>query len=1291
MKRSIRRWLLLGTTTLVVAASAGAVGVAWYLREHRDTYFTDADTIHRPIDAARPRDILWRPPVALPPIVNTPDGEYGPVMSPDGSTLYYVGGQAGRDTDIYFCVKTPTGWSRPRALGAINSEADELDPAPSPDGRALYFVSNRPGGRGNYDLWVAHRDGGTWSAPVNLGERVNTRYDETGPSPTPDGLLLYFASNRPGEGVGAGEKERQWGGAARDDPRAADFDLYTVGIDNPALTPTPVVTLNTPHDETACAVSPAGDFVYFSSDRPGGEGGFDLYRARRLEGAYTAPRNLGPPVNTPDNELDPAVSLGGFGLHYAGHAGDGAGYDVLYTTSREVFTRTDRYRASLDWAALWAMIWPYLLATLIAAAILLALIRALTRLQYRRLTLLAKCMLVSLLVHMLLMLSFAFWSVSTAMADRSQPGSGMRVVLTSPSIGAGLAAQIRGELTSVEVEAAVPEPAETRRQQDTLATLPPAAVPTPQTPPTEVAPSRVDTPDTPTVADASREAPAESQELPEPDLAAAAGLEESEPLTVELPAEAARSARPEAVMAVPVPAASPAEAHRTPAEALADAPAPSAAVTLALPSTDPLTHPGVSESLAETAPHQAAPQSMTPAVVEPGRAPSRSVALELPEMRSPPSPQQEAPLTEARLDMAGVGAAGGAVHPARAPDVALPVETAPGRAVPRAEVTPLAAAVDLASMSLAEMPGQDASSSEVTPPTATTSTRTHAGAVSFDLPVLEETTAVARAGPAGEADLADEIDVSTPASQRARWTFEPESAAAPAAVAVTDVPPTTRALDSSATPSAATLSEATAREAPSPSPAPVETAAAAAPASEPISLDLPWLEDAPAASEPEAMQRLALTTPQSSRSHSAPRLSEASPRAIVRPADVDLPPVEIRQPDPAVDLARPDVDTRRLDAADPELPVLASLDLDLALPTQTAPPPNPYAQRSPQQRQEILEEMGGSAETERAVAMALDWLARHQSRNGRWDGDRFDDRCGRCSGTQRVKCDIALTGLSLLCFTAADHTHVKDGPYRHVVDRAVTWLLDQQTPTGSLMVDESMYSHGIATIALAEAYGMTGDPRLEGPVKAAVDFIYRARNTSVGGWRYRPGQMGDTSVLGWQIMALTSAKRGRIDVPEESFSVARHWLDLVERSSRPGLYTYQPQRQVTPAMTAEGMFVRQLLGAERDDPRMRGSASYVLQHPPQWEPDANTYYWYYATLALFQHQGRPWQQWNEAVKNVLLGHQRVDGRAAGSWDPQGQWADVAGRVYQTAMATLTLEVYYRYLPSFVDTPTANGP
>ena len=327
--------------------------------------------------------------------------------------------------------------------------------------------------------------------------------------------------------------------------------------------------------------------------------------------------------------------------------------------------------------------------------------------------------------------------------------------------------------------------------------------------------------------------------------------------------------------------------------------------------------------------------------------------------------------------------------------------------------------------------------------------------------------------------------------------------------------------------------------------------------------------------------------------------------------------------------------------------------------------------------------MGGGPETERSVTLALDWLARHQSPNGGWDGDNFDDRCGRCGGNQKVTTDIAITGLSLLCFLAADHTHVKDGPYREVVSNGVRWLLSRQTSTGSLMGGESMYSHGIATIALAEAYGMTEDRMLAEPLEDAVDYIYKARNTSVGGWRYRPGQVGDTSVMGWLVMALKSCEKAGIEVPPEAFDVGRQWLRLVHRRAEPGLYAYQPGRDVTPAMTAEGMFVNQLLGLRRFDRRMLGSAAYILRHPPRWEPDANTYYWYYATLALFLHQGPAWEQWNEAVKSVLLARQHTSGPRAGSWDPDGRWASVAGRVYQTAISTLTLEVYYRYLPLYV--------
>jgi hypothetical protein len=171
--------------------------------------------------------------------------------------------------------------------------------------------------------------------------------------------------------------------------------------------------------------------------------------------------------------------------------------------------------------------------------------------------------------------------------------------------------------------------------------------------------------------------------------------------------------------------------------------------------------------------------------------------------------------------------------------------------------------------------------------------------------------------------------------------------------------------------------------------------------------------------------------------------------------------------------------------------------------------------------------------------------------------------------------------------------------------------------------------------------------------------------------------------MGWQVMALASARRAGIDVADTGFDVAREWLDKVTRSGRPGLYSYQPKRRITAAMTAEGLFVQQLLGADAGAARMDVSVDYILANLPDWRNAENTYYWYYATLALFQHGGEPWRAWNDRVKNELLAHQVGSGNAAGSWAPNGKWSTVGGRVYQTAIATLTLEVYYRYLPLYV--------
>ena len=211
---------------------------------------------------------------------------------------------------------------------------------------------------------------------------------------------------------------------------------------------------------------------------------------------------------------------------------------------------------------------------------------------------------------------------------------------------------------------------------------------------------------------------------------------------------------------------------------------------------------------------------------------------------------------------------------------------------------------------------------------------------------------------------------------------------------------------------------------------------------------------------------------------------------------------------------------------------------------------------------------------------------------------------------------------------------------------------------------------------------MTGDPGLATAVQDAVKFIARARGGRDHGWRYDPGQFGDTSVLGWQVMALKSAQMSGITVPSDALETAGRWLEQVEHRSRPGLYAYQPGGRATHSMTAEGMFTQQLLGLRRSHPRIQASAEYIAKRLPKWHSDASTYYWYYATLALFHHQGDHWQQWNEALTDELLTHQRTDGRTAGSWDPEDKWSMLGGRVYQTALCTLMLEVYYRYLPLY---------
>lgn len=366
----------------------------------------------------------------------------------------------------------------------------------------------------------------------------------------------------------------------------------------------------------------------------------------------------------------------------------------------------------------------------------------------------------------------------------------------------------------------------------------------------------------------------------------------------------------------------------------------------------------------------------------------------------------------------------------------------------------------------------------------------------------------------------------------------------------------------------------------------------------------------------------------------------------------------------------------------PEIPLLAEVETGpvslpeftegLTLELETAAVPSlSYHLRDPALRKELLEELGGNDETEAAIQQALAFFVKTQEEDGRWDIKKWQGDDGH---------DVAATGLVMLCFMGHGATHQADTVYQDVMKRSLAWLLKQQQADGRFEAKD-MYDQCIATIVLAEAYGMSKDPALLEPLKKAVAYVVKAQHDGTGGWRYQPNQPGDTSVFGWGLMAISSARQSGIEVPESAFDQAKKWLDRVAGGKNGGRYGYENQNAKRRAMTAEGFFCRQLLDTPRDQANMRESAQFLSTQLPRIE-DVDMYYWYYGCLSLYQHQGEIWQDWNERMRPILLQTQQKNGEYAGSWDAKGQYQERMGRIVTTALATLSLEVYYRYLPMY---------
>jgi hypothetical protein len=343
-----------------------------------------------------------------------------------------------------------------------------------------------------------------------------------------------------------------------------------------------------------------------------------------------------------------------------------------------------------------------------------------------------------------------------------------------------------------------------------------------------------------------------------------------------------------------------------------------------------------------------------------------------------------------------------------------------------------------------------------------------------------------------------------------------------------------------------------------------------------------------------------------------------------------------------------------------------------------------------------------------SVQRGLQWLAAHQDPDGRWDADGFmkhdDPQQPPCDGPGNPVHDVGCTALALLAFLGENNT-TKSGPYRDVVRRGVGWLRRQQDMDtglfGARLSHDYIYDHAIAAYAMCEAYGLSRSKLLEKHAQRGLDRLEAHRN-AYGVWRYQPrDQDNDISVTAWAVMAYEAGRFFGLQVNRAALDNAEAFLDQVsdasgrhgyraagEASSRkPGDHGVRFPAAKTAALTGVGLFCRFFLGQDpAERPVMKAAARLLAASPPQWDEEGGAvdhYGWYYGTYALFQMGGPQWRTWRRAVEAAVPANQHQDQGAPnlyGSWDPCGPWGEDGGRVYSTAILTLTMQASYRYTP-----------
>jgi prenyltransferase beta subunit len=299
--------------------------------------------------------------------------------------------------------------------------------------------------------------------------------------------------------------------------------------------------------------------------------------------------------------------------------------------------------------------------------------------------------------------------------------------------------------------------------------------------------------------------------------------------------------------------------------------------------------------------------------------------------------------------------------------------------------------------------------------------------------------------------------------------------------------------------------------------------------------------------------------------------------------------------------------------------------------------------------------------TKKATAKALDWLKTKQNADGSFSDGRYPH-------------NTAITSFALLAFMSQGHLPGQ-GTFGPEVAKGCRFLLSSSRASDGYLVGArggNMYCHAMATLALAELFGMTNDEEIKPVLEKATNLIVKSQNNE-GGWRYEPQPSGaDISVTIMQVMALRAAKNSGMHVPEQTMKKA---IEYINRCYNPntGAFSYQPNSRPGFARTAAGVCVLQLTG-NYDAKQITKAVEYLKVNF-----DSKEHFWYghyYATHGMHQVGGKDWEEWYGKLKDMLLPLQTADG----NWNTKDR--EGVGMVYQTSIAVISLSVPLNYLPIF---------